>query len=707
MANELKQAALDAITRGWKVFPVHARSKTPATTHGFLDWTDDPESVEQVWDMNPNFNLGVTCGSVSGGLLVLDFDVDESEGIDSIHDVLVPWEKEHGELPETVTEITGRGGMHYFYRTDRPIRKSENQELHVDVRAEGSYVMIAPSIHPNGNRVEWENHPDDYEIADADENVYALLEYVQEKAGGEGEKLDLSEGMQKGSRNVTLFKLACSLMSNSLPDSAIVHSVRGMNESAEEPLPEAEVEKILKSALALPKGKSLEFYKGKGIKTDDGTFEQRKSVYGMLELNGRNRPFDTISNCMVVLENDPRLKGRFCYNDIAYTRTVECPVPWDGSVGTRRIIDTDYTEFAAYLETGYGLMNKNKARDAVLNVCYRHHYNPILEWLESLEWDGQERVGTLLAEFMKAEHNEYNSEVMKLFMRGAVARVVYPGCKFDSMIVLVGPQGVGKSTFLRMLAHQDAWYNGDFDTVEGDGAIEKLQGKWILEMGELLALKKAKELEAVKAFITNQVDTIRPKYGRETEDRPRCCVFAGTTNNFDFLSDPTGNRRFLPVKCNMEQGDQRLLFVDGVQEHFDQCWAETYHKWKEGERSLVLPESVKAQAESMREEHTEDDPRVGLIQNYVDAQIQKAPFVNSFNVCVPEILDKVLDVRDFRNAPIRLVREIHAILRNSIEGIRPYENSRGRKVTEYGLQKVYVVDESSPRISQLGIKISH
>ena len=260
-ANEIKQAAIDAIARGWKVFPLRARSKAPATKHGFHDWTDDPESVEEIWDKYPNLNLGIVCGDTSGGLLVLDFDVDEDEGVDSIRDFLRPWEAEHGELPETVTAITGRGGLHYFYKVDRPIQKAENEEHHVDIRANGSYVMAVPSVHPNGNTVQWENHPDDYEVAQADENVYAMVEFLHpEKQAEDYEHVDASE-FKKGGRNNQLYRMACGLMAQSWDDDAIVASIETYNAHAKDPLPKDEVDKLLKSALKLPKGKSEAYYK--------------------------------------------------------------------------------------------------------------------------------------------------------------------------------------------------------------------------------------------------------------------------------------------------------------------------------------------------------------------------------------------------------------------------------------------------------------
>jgi len=425
-------------------------------------------------------------------------------------------------------------------------------------------------------------------------------------------------------------------------------------------------------------------------------------VRRMLAVGKGGTPACTISNCMTVLGNDPKLRGRFGYNVIAYTKTVEGPLPWDETPGTRQITDVDYSQFAAYLEKAYGIDAKAKAIDAIANVCSFNRYNPIAEWLEELKWDGTPRTRGLLPLFLGCAESDYNTEVIELFMRGAIARALVPGTKFDHMIVLVGKQGIGKSAFLRRLAHKNEWYNDNFNTIEGDNAVEKLRGMWMVEMAELLATKKAKEIESIKAFVTSRVDTIRPKYARETEQRPRVCVIAGTTNDFDFLSDPTGNRRFIPIHC-LATEPQEILFDDSSQEFFDQCWAEVYARWKGGERSLVLPARFEKVADAMRETHTEDDPRVALIQQHLDAKMQRCddPESAGARVCVTELLHEVLDIPDYRNPPRRLVNEMHAIMRNSVEGYMPYPKAGGKASTAYGMQRCYVIDPESPRYAVL------
>lgn len=624
---------------------------------------------------------------MGGGYVCIDFDVDENGAFNAL-DWLSDWEDENGKLPETATAITGRGGMHLFYRVDREIKKSENGDIHVDIRGAGSYAMLAPSVHPNGNVVYWDLDPDEYGFAQADELVYKLIDEIQQRKKESEKALIPSEGISEGEgRNIFLYKQGCSARAKDADDDVVRAWLVSLNQlKCNPPLDDDELEKVIKSVCKHRPGLSEE---AMSLKTNT------------LRRNEKGAVRATIDNCMLILENDSNFKGRFGYNEIAYTRTIEAPVPWDGSSGTRQITDVDYSQFAAYIERVYSLSCKAKAIDAIANVCSQHRYNPIVEWLESLEWDGETRIRGLLPLFLGCEETDYNTAVITVFMRGAIARALHPGTKFDSMIVLVGKQGIGKSTFLRRLAHKNEWFNDNFNTIDGDNAVEKLRGMWILEMAELLATKKSQEIEAIKSFLSCQVDTIRPKYARETEQRPRICVFAGTTNDMNFLSDPTGNRRFLPISCNADER-QELLFDDSSQEFFDQCWAEVYHKYKHGETSLLLDERYLQIAEDSREQHTEDDPRIGIIQEYLDAKIQHAMNPANVRVCVCELLEQALHIDDYRVASRRLINEIHAIMRNSIEGFKPYDKSKnGKALTEYGIQRCYVIDENSAKFDEV------
>lgn len=256
--SELGRAALAYVRAGFAVFPCRPRSKVPNTPHGLNDWTDNPEHVINHWGAHPNDNIGITCGAPSGGLLVLDFDVSEAKnGLET----LKQWEMEHGELPETAEAITGSGGKHYFFRTDRNnIKPTSNQELGVDVRCDGSFVVAPGSIHPNGNAYEWWCSPWECEMATADGNVLDFLDYVQRNGGEDGTrkengKFRLPDKIKSGERDKTLFRYASHLRSVGRSDEEIMATVLGVNfQRCEPPMDSRDIQRIVKSACKYERG---------------------------------------------------------------------------------------------------------------------------------------------------------------------------------------------------------------------------------------------------------------------------------------------------------------------------------------------------------------------------------------------------------------------------------------------------------------------
>ena len=665
---------------GLSVFPLAEWAKVPAVQGGRNALTRDVGKLDAFYSKRPQCNYGIATGSDAGGLFVIDCDVDDDKGEDGIA-TLRAWEAAHGELPECPTVTTPRGGMHLYYYSDRQISCSTNAELGIDIRGDGGYVVGAGSVLRNGS-YEWDLDIEDYAIPTADDNVLAFVAHVQ-KPKMQKAKFELPKEIGKGNRNDTLYRYACSLRANNMTEELIIAALLGTNTiRCKPPLSEEEILKIVESACKHEAGKSKEL-------------KLRESASKMLSRNNSGAPYKTIDNCMVVLNNDSRLAGRFWYNSHGHLPMVTLPLPWDNGDGTRRMRDVDITQLAAFIERTYGITNcKGIAADAISNVCSDNSRNPVREWLESLHWDGNDRISGMLPIFLGAERNEYTSGVMRLFMHGACARAVNPGCKFDSMIVLVGAQGIGKSYFLRLLAHNDEWFNDNFNTIHGDTAIEKLQGMWILEMAELLATSNVNDMEAVKSFLTSTSDVIRPKYGRINEQRPRACVFAGTTNNAMFLHDTTGERRFLPIECKATKASA-ALFDSEAPAFIAQCWAQAYFEWKNGDGSLVLPDELLDYADEIRLQYKEDDPRVGIIQEYLDKRLDNGTEEDS-RVCVYEIAQMALNIENYSSLPRATVNEIHEIMRCRIDGWKAYDgNKSGKARTRFGVQRCYVREKDA------------
>jgi len=621
--SELGKAAVWYCEHGFGIIPVQPRGKRPMTANGLKDWFNNPDDARKLWTQQPDMNIAIVCGSASDNLVVLDFDEDDDKDVHGF-DTLSEWEDESGELPATATAITGRGGMHYLYRADKPYHPSVNRDLGVDVRGEGSYIVAPPSVHPNGRPYEWNtgDAPWERDVAKVDENVDAFIDYIQRNGGmgqedeSQGERFQLPQRIKNGDRNDTLYRYGCSLRSRGYADDAIdvmMHQVN--NRNCIKPVSESELRSIIKQVCKKGPGHDgLGTFRGEDVGIGK---PGAAATTATLETNSKGAIKQTTSNMIVAMGADDSLSGHFWYDTMAYTRMVTCPVPWDQREGERPITDEDYVGLTAYLERAYGLTAKERIIDACQFVCRQNERNPVIEWLDSLEWDGEFRIGTMVVDALGAEDNAYNREVERLFMLGAVTRAYEPGSKFDYMPVLVGPQGIGKSRYVSLLAHIPAWYSDNFNTIDGDAAVEKLRGLWIAEMAELLATKKAREIEAIKAFITSTKDVIRPKYARETVQRLRVCVFIGTTNNHDFLTDSTGNRRFLPVECNAETCNE-WMFTDAAESYVEQMWAEAVHVYKATHPTLVLSAELRDVAQRLQESHTEEHPVVTIARKVID-----------------------------------------------------------------------------------------
>ena len=253
----LGEAAAALAGAGFSVLPLQRAGKAPAIKGGCRAASSDPAQVDAWWAASPWSNVGVACGAASGGLVVIDVDVDGETGEDGMA-TLAAWEGEHGALPETVTVVTGRGGRHLWYRSAVPVRNSANKGLGIDVRGEGGFVVAPPSVHPNGGAYEWGVSPEDMEPAEADANVLALIAHVQRRpqaAQGGGGRFELPDEVEAGGRNDTLFRYASSLQAKGKDDGFILDAVRAANrERCVPPLPASDVERLVASALSYEKG---------------------------------------------------------------------------------------------------------------------------------------------------------------------------------------------------------------------------------------------------------------------------------------------------------------------------------------------------------------------------------------------------------------------------------------------------------------------
>ncbi|MDO4728455.1 MAG: virulence-associated E family protein [Bacteroidota bacterium] len=323
----------------------------------------------------------------------------------------------------------------------------------------------------------------------------------------------------------------------------------------------------------------------------------------------------TISNMLLVLENDVFLKDKFAIDEFANRAMVTGELPWNKRKEIRQFEDLDDSGVRDYLEARFGLTGENKIYDAITLVSHKRRYNSVKEYLESLEWDGVKRVETLLVDYLGAEDNIYTREVMKVSLTAAVARAIDGSVKYDYMPIFTGPQGIGKSTFLAKLGKD--WYSDSLQTFAGKEAAEMIQGTWINELGELTAFTK-NETDLIKQFLSKTHDIYRRAYGRRTEKYERRCVFFGTSNDYEFLRDRTGNRRFLPVEVGLYPALKSIWLE--LEKEINQIWAEAYFYYMLGE-PLDLSDEAKLAATEKQEEHRIKDSKEGEILEFLEKEI--------------------------------------------------------------------------------------
>lgn len=342
--------------------------------------------------------------------------------------------------------------------------------------------------------------------------------------------------------------------------------------------------------------------------------------------------------------------------------------------------DTNDAALRWHFQSTDGLTNKENLTDAFRLFCVQHQVNPLTDLIDSLEWDGTPRISCFLHKVLKTVDNAYTREVSRLIFAGGIHRAYNPGCKFDDMPVLIGEkQGEGKTTVVRWLAMEDDFFREVTD-MSGREGIETLSGAWICEVGELLAMTRVKEAEAVKSYITRQEDTYRAPYDRHPQTKPRRCIFIGTTNNAQFLSDKTGNRRFYPVRCHCT-GYDLFSRSNEIKAYIRQCWAEARSLYLENKLPPYADQDLLPEIREEQEKAMEDDYRIGMIRSYMDRKLA------GDTVCVIELWYEALH-QDAKSKPARKDSIEIMQIASRVPGWERAE--KPIRTTDYGLQKVLV-----------------
>ena len=553
--NRFLDAALQYIDLGMSVVILGKESKETVTAHtpnGLLDATHDPDKARGWWELTPKCNVGIVCGKPSGNIVIID--VDNKDGVDG-YENMREWEMEHGDMPETVTCCTPTGGLHFYYKVDREVRPSVNKELGIDIRGDGSYAVLPPSIHPDTKtEYVWENPPDEYAIAEADERVYEFIEYVRpaEESAGNGEhaKINASE-FKKGNRNVQLYKMACSMMAQAWDDDAIETSIRSYNANSGDPLPQHEVDKIIASALKLPKGKSAAFYKGELEQDGGGKVRQANHVSVAMKL------IDEYSACY--LDGAPAVFDGLSYK-IGWDEVERAILrEWPNSK------DRDRKEVVKYLT----LVMKHEKQSPPRYIGFANGVLDV-ETMELLSFSPEFRIPNVIPHDWnpKAQSDVLDTTLRKIacgdpFIESNLCEFMglcmYRSGKYAFAAVLLGRQGKtaanGKSTYIDMIRAilGDDNYSSLSLRALGDRFNQQYLSGKLANLGDDISSEftDGSSLEVFKKAVSGSKISTDVKNSKGYEFEPYCTMIfsANKFPKMEKLDDGT-LRRLFPIRFN-------------------------------------------------------------------------------------------------------------------------------------------------------------
>ena len=569
--------------------------KHPRTARGFLDASRDLVQIKAWWREFPTASVGVAVDP--SGIFLLDID-PRNEGDEGLNDLI----QAHQPLPDTPIVLTGGGGRHIWFKRPEIPQGFKFKPLiapGVEVKCQQGYVVVPPSLHAAGRTYDWElsAHLDDIPLAPPPQWVVqlALTPIAQESQSSS--TANAAEGMIGRA-----FIEAGWWIRDLLPDRGVVRcpwesehtsGVRGdsstvvfapragrtlgyfhcshahcANRSLDDvlkALPEAAVKKARKHVPPPP--------------PDTGNTTDPKADWCKLLAFSASGAYRRIEgNAALLLANDPEWKGLLQYDELRDVVFFGGPVPampgFPSPSPGEILTDAHYQYIQHWLARNRGLDLGHDVIGRAVKVAARAIIvNPLLTYLDSLKWDGIPRVSLWLDQYLHAERTPQAEAMGRMWLVSCVARARRPGCQADHMLVLEGAQGSGKSSAVRILGGE--FYRGNLPSLrDTDRACHAIQGGWLIEVGELDALRGA-EGTRVKNFLTQTTDHYRSPYAREYVSRPRRCVFIGTTNESTYLQDTTGARRFWPVRVGE-------LDRHGLERDRDQLWAEADHLLKQG-----------------------------------------------------------------------------------------------------------------------------
>jgi len=635
---------------GFKIFPVRSKFSKKPYICGFTQGaaSSDRSKVEEWWGRWPDANIGMLC-SEDNGICVVDIDPKNggNEWYDENEWVLEPYKSNR--------VWSGSGGQHFYFSHPEGVKSKLGFARGVDLLAKNRYVIVPPSIHPFTGKAY--NCKRDF--------VEMLLDVTMRRelppegwfpedstpvcldsplAGGreltDGDRELLVRRLQEmdgaGGRHNSLGLWTVDAVAAGMSDAEI--TFRGeewMVSQGREPQPNEVANWISTAKEKLGTGSAYISSGGlmpdvlysdavKPVSMEAALSEEESKAQkealcyweDQLQLNKHGAVKASLYNCLTIIRMHKGLHNRLAFCELTQTTHIMRPLPWMAEQPIpkygKRWDDLDTLKLCEWLAMNYGEFPKTLVDDTVHTVALDHSWHPIRDFLNSLNWDGEPRLDRWLVSTGGAEDCSYVRNASAKTMIGAVARVYEPGCKLDTVLVLEGSQGTRKTTTIRALAMEDQWFQESIGDIDSKDAVLQMSGSWLVAFDELTAYGRSSQ-EKLKQFFSAQSDKIRPPYGRSVRLYPRQTAYFATTNRDEYLNDPTGSRRFWPVKL------RKKIDFDWVVENRVQLWAEAVARYKAGERWYMDGDeevSSAEEAQSLRQD-------VDVWDNSVSAMLQK------------------------------------------------------------------------------------
>lgn len=643
---------------GWYPIPLRPGTKECKDS----DWK---ERSYDATDFKTDDNIGIRLvkdGDVRGKKIVgIDLDCEEAV---SVAWAFLPksgfWKRHSKAISQVLYESKFNG----------PIVYKDADATIVEIRVDHQ-SMAPPSIHPNGEKLEWGS--DSLEAIEIEPKV--LKKAVQMIATS---ALVARYYPTSGSRHDWCLALAGSLKLFGLTEDEVVlivtEAAKAMGGDGKISDRKTEIRTTFSRADDEPlagMSKLVEILGDRGKPFVDSLrkFWAEKSPF-KTDTKGRIIPGE-VSNIRRALELMHIKLWNDEFADVDYAQ--------NGTGRPKRITDDIIIDMWLNIDTKYGFRSpRDLFQDVVSNSAKKTPVHPVKDYLDRLKWDGKKRLDSWLIDYGGAPDNEYTRTVGKLVLLAAVRRIREPGVKFDQMMILESPQGQNKSTMLKTLVPEPDWFSDDLPFgIDAKMVQERTSGKWIIEAAELMNIRKT-QIEHLKAFLSRTVDGARKAYARRSEEIRRKFIVIGTTNSVTYLKDPTGNRRFWPIRV-------KVFSIKDVQDNRDQLWAEAAKREAENE-SLTLPEKLWRVAGIEQDERRIEDPWEELIDGFIAEShdpkssqqripkeaIWQALRIDAAHRDTPgqERINAIMQSRDFRSITVKEKgRAVYGWGRDLIDGI--------------------------------------